>query len=305
MVCIFLQVNLFQRDFKWAISAWLETGIRQKMEKDIKTSPKFRGNFEGAFWSRANVLSNETLGIDHILPCIVLLAVGLFLAIMAMVQEFILACKAKRTINKRNVDTTDKSNVDSGTNPEESKVESADLSLSIRDNYGRTLKPNKITKPEIESGEEREHKILRDKDNHHTISVMAEIHNALPKEQYSMEGYRDETYSVLSSKRITPKLDNINRISPYEIVAKRLSREGSSIGKSPQWSEIIEFLDNESYTPGSFVDETIISKPLISIISPSDQSNHTEGKSSSLNSQQWYEIIEALDNELQKEDENE
>ena len=109
-------------------------GISQKMEKDIKTSPKFRGNFEEAFWSQANVLSNETLGIDHILPCIVLLAVGLFLAIMAIVQEFILACKAKRTKNKRNVDTTDKSHVDSGTNPEDSKVESANLSLSIRDN---------------------------------------------------------------------------------------------------------------------------------------------------------------------------
>ena len=301
---VFLQVNSFQRDFKWAISAWLEMGIRQKMEKDIKTSPKFRGNFEEAFWSQANVLSNETLGIDHILPCIVLLAVGLFLAIMAIVQEFILACKAKRTKNKRNVDTTDKSHVDSGTNPEDSKVESANLSLSIRDNYGRTLKPNKITKPDMESGEEREHKIFRDKGDHHTISVMAEIHDALPKEQYSMEGYRDENYSVLSSKRITPKLDNINRISPNEIVAKRLSREGSSIGKSPQWSEIIEFLDNESYTPRSFLDETTFSNPLISIISPSNQSNHTEGKSGSLNSQQWYEIIEALDNELQQEDEN-
>ena len=119
-----------------------------------------------------------------------------------------------------------------------------------------------------------------------------------------MEGYRDENYSVLSSKRITPKLDNINRISPNEIFAKRLSREGSSIGKSPQWSEIIEFLDNESYTPGSFLDETTFSNPLISIISPSNQSIHTEGKSGSLNSQQWYEIIEALDNELQREDEN-
>ena len=194
--------------------------------------------------------------------------------------------------------------MDSGTNPEESKVESADLSLSIRDNYGGTLKPNKITKPEMESGEEREHKIFRDKGDHHTISVVAEIHDALPKEQYSMEGYRDENYSVLSSKRITPKLDNINRISPNEIVAKRLSREGSSIGKSPQWSEIIEFLDNESYTPRSFLDETTFSNPLISIISPSNQSNHTEGKSGSLNSQQWYEIIEALDNELQQEDEN-
>ena len=278
-------------------------GIHKKMEKDIKTSPKFLGHFEGAFWSPANVLHNATLTIDHILPCIVLLAVGLFLAIMAIAQEFILACKAKRTKNRRNVDT-DKRNVDSGTNPEESKVESADLSMSIRDNYGGTLKPNKITKPEMESGEEREHKIFRDKGDHHTISVVAEIHDALPKEQYSMEGYRDENYSVLSSKRITPKLDNINRISPNEIVAKRLSREGSSIEKSPQWSEIIEFLDNESYTPRSFLDETTFSNPLISIISPSNQSNHTEGKSGSLNSQQWYEIIEALDNELQQEDEN-
>ena len=62
----------------------------------------------------------------------------------------------------------------------------------------------------------------------------------------------------------------IERIGPYQTVLKKadtniikdktkhnynFSGEGSPIRNSPQWSEIIDFLDNEESTTGHFLDE--------------------------------------------------
>ena len=60
------------------------------MEKIVKTSLKFRDHFEGAFWNPENELRNEILTINHILPCMMLLAGGLFLAILAIIPELLL-----------------------------------------------------------------------------------------------------------------------------------------------------------------------------------------------------------------------
>ena len=43
-----------------------------------------------------------------------------------------------------------------------------------------------------------------------------------------------------------------------------LSGEGSPIRNSPQWSEIIDFLDNEKSTTGHFLDEETTITPVIS-----------------------------------------
>ena len=253
-------------------------GINQKMEKIVKTSLKFCDHFEGAFWNPENELRNEILTINHILPCMMLLAGGLFLAILAIIPELLLghsnlSRNAKPTTNNINVDPTDNSNVDSGINLEESKEESMTRNLTHKRAL-ELLEPNKINKPDMESSEDMEQKIVKDKGDHHTITVVAEIHDALTKKQVSN--------TVTSTQIITPKLYVMDGVSPCETVVNNgntsvvgekaklnanLSREGSAIRNSPQWSEIIEVLDNEWYTTGSFLDEATISReptPMIS-----------------------------------------
>ena len=296
------------------------------MEKIVKTSLKFRDHFEGAFWNPENELRNEILTINHILPCMMLLAGGLFLAILAIIPELLLGHSnmsrgARPTTNNSNVDTTDNSNVDSGINLEESKEESMTRNLT-RKGALELLEPNTINKPEMESSEEKEQIIVKDKGKHHTITVVAEIHDALTKKQVSMRGFHDETNTVTSTQIITPKLYVMDGVSPCETVVNNgntsvvgekaklnanLSREGSAIRNSPQWSEIIEVLDNEWYTTGSFLDEATISReptPMISQgfdVSSYNDSRRSPHSHTTIDSPQWSGIVKVQGDELQKE----
>ena len=257
------------------------------MERVVKTSPQFRDHFEGAFWTPEKVLRNEVITIDHILPCFMLLTVGLFLATIAIVPELLFG---------------------------KSKLMGSSDAISRE----RAMEPYKVTKPEMESSKEKETTIAKDKGDHQTINVMAEIHEALANEQYSMVSIPDATPSPV----ITPKLDVKEKIIPCGTdlnkgnasvvwektkVNENLSREGSTIGKSPHLSGIIEVLDKESYTTGSLLDEAIFSTPQTPITSPGFEiSNCIDSKTRShshatINSAQLSEIIMVLDNELQQE----
>ena len=257
------------------------------MERVVKTSPQFRDHFEGAFWTPEKVLRNEVITVDHILPCFMLLTVGLFLATVAIVPELLFGkSKRMRTSNAISRD--------------------------------RAMEPYKVTKPEMESSKEKEQTIAKDNGDHQKINVMAEIHEALANEQYSKVSIHDATQSPV----ITPKLDMKEKIIPCETdvnkgnasvvwektkVNENFSREGSTVRKSPHWSEIIEVLDKESYTTGSFLDEAIFSTPQTPITSPGFEiSNCIDSKTRSqsratINSEQLSEIIMVLDNELQQE----
>ena len=180
-VYIFQKGSLFQRDFKRAITSWLEMGIKQKMERVVKTSPQFRDHFEGAFWTPEKVLRNEVITVDHILPCFMLLTVGLFLATIAIVPELLFG---------------------------KSKLMGSSNAISRE----RAIEPYNVTKPEMESSKEKEQTIAKDKGDHQTINVMAEIHEALANEQYSKVSIHDATPSPV----ITPKLDMKEKIIPCE-----------------------------------------------------------------------------------------
>ena len=100
--------------------------------------------------------------------------------------------------------------------------------------------------------------------------VLAEIHDELCNELSTMENVLNEPITRL----VTP-IDSLcnmetERIGPCESVLREgntnimevktkldhnLSREGSPIRNSTQWSEIVNFLDNEEYTTGYFLDE--------------------------------------------------
>ena len=257
------------------------------MERVVKTTPQFRDHFEGAFWTPEKVLRNEVITVDHILPCFMLLTVGLFLATVAIVPELLFGkSKLMRTSNAISRD--------------------------------RAMEPYKVTKPEMESSKEKEQTIAKDNGDHQKINVMAEIHEALANEQNSMVSIHDETPSPV----ITPKLDTKEKIIPCETdvnhgntsvdweetkINENLSRVGSTVGKSPHWSEIIEVLDKESYTTGSFLDEAIFSTPQTPITSPgfeisnSFNSRIRSHSHDTINSAQLSEIIMVLDKELQQE----
>ena len=271
------------------------------MERVIKTTPQFRDHFEGAFWTPKMVLRNEVITIDHILPCFMLLTVGLFLATIAIVPELLLG---KSKLMRSTKPTTNNC-----------KIDSKNISNVI--SREKALEPYKVTKPEMESSKEKEKTIAKDKGDHQTIKVMAEIHEALANEQYSMVSIHDETPSPV----ITAKLDIKEKIIPREsdvdngntsvvwektLLNENLSREGSTVGRS-HWSEIIEVLDKESYTTESFLDEAIFSTPQTPITSPGfDISNCIDSESrghshATISSAQLSEIIMVLDNEIQQE----
>ena len=88
---------LFQQDFQMAISSWLETGVCQKMENDIKTSPSWRGHFdETAFWTRRIKYGNKPLTIEHVLPSIMVLSLGLTPSIIIFLLELLLFMKKRK-----------------------------------------------------------------------------------------------------------------------------------------------------------------------------------------------------------------
>ena len=88
-------ILLFQQYFQNAISSWLETGIRQKMENEIKTSPTWR-SYWASFWTRKDAYGNKPLTLIHVLPSFMLLGFGLLPSIIIFSLEILLHMNARR-----------------------------------------------------------------------------------------------------------------------------------------------------------------------------------------------------------------
>ena len=65
----------------------MATGIDQKMSKDIRSLPGMHKYFEGSFWTRPTLLEQVVLTMDHILPIILILGVGLLLSLITFLLE--------------------------------------------------------------------------------------------------------------------------------------------------------------------------------------------------------------------------
>ena len=128
-----------------AISSWLETGIHQKMQKEITTSQAFRGHFEESFWTRRNVQGKKPLTIHHVLPSFMVLGFGLIPSIIIFILESLLCLDIKKIL-----------------------VE------PIPENHISDLESGTGTNPRA---------TVMDEDNNDTIMVMAEIHETLSMEQ--------------------------------------------------------------------------------------------------------------------------
>ena len=72
----------------------MESGISQKMEKDITTSPHFGGFFDGAFWTRGNDKENKPLTIIQVAPSLMILGFGLIASNIIFITELILSFSA-------------------------------------------------------------------------------------------------------------------------------------------------------------------------------------------------------------------
>ena len=70
----------------------VNNGIYQKVERDIKTSTAFRVLFEG-FWTPELLRSNKPLNIDHIIPCLIALGIGLISSMFIFLLEVFLPKK--------------------------------------------------------------------------------------------------------------------------------------------------------------------------------------------------------------------
>ena len=78
-------------------SSLLESGIYQKIEKDIKTSKAHRGYFN-VFWTREKLRPNKPFTIDHAIPAFLVLGLGLTPATLIFVLELVQhSCRKKRT----------------------------------------------------------------------------------------------------------------------------------------------------------------------------------------------------------------
>ena len=78
----------------------LESGIYQKIERDIKTSKAHRGHFDGplgAFWAPENLRSNEPFTIEHAIPAFLLFGLGLTTAITIFILEYLRRKNINRT----------------------------------------------------------------------------------------------------------------------------------------------------------------------------------------------------------------
>ena len=69
-----------------AISLLVNSGICQKIEKDITTSTAYRGYFD-ILWTREQLLANKPLTMDHVLPSFIMLGLGLTPAILIFFLE--------------------------------------------------------------------------------------------------------------------------------------------------------------------------------------------------------------------------
>ena len=85
-----------------AVLSWMESGIYQKMKHDVTNAPAFRGYFKGAIiWTMdRSIRDNDPLTMDHILPSIFLLSVGLVSSIIAFFVEVLYHLNEKRVGNK-------------------------------------------------------------------------------------------------------------------------------------------------------------------------------------------------------------
>ena len=79
-----------------AISSWIETGIYQKMRRDITSSPDFRGYSEESFWTQKKIYGNKPINIYHVLPAFMALGFGLISSMISFILEFLLGLKRKR-----------------------------------------------------------------------------------------------------------------------------------------------------------------------------------------------------------------
>ena len=242
-------------------------GISQKMDADTKKLPNFRGIFnESTWWTPTNVIGKETLTISHVLPSFLVLAFGIFSSVIVIVLELMFCQSEKTFVAQPTIQTIQNGNIDSCKGTDKSDKETAIKTFTPEGSMG----PNEEISPELESGATREPNIGEEKDCDDKIRTLVEIHDELCKEESSMGNVQKEpiTVSVTSIK----SLDNMetDRISPCKTVMKEdktniievktkfdhnLFGEGSLIRKSPQWSEIINFLDNEESTTGHFLDE--------------------------------------------------
>ena len=68
------------------ISLLVNSGIYQKIEKDITTSTAYRGYFD-ILWTREKLSDNKPLTMDHALPSFIALGLGLIPAIMIFFLE--------------------------------------------------------------------------------------------------------------------------------------------------------------------------------------------------------------------------
>ena len=75
-----------QNDFSMAISLLVNSGICQKIEKDITTSTAFRVYFD-FLWTREQLLANKPLTMDHALASFIALGIGLIPAILIFFLE--------------------------------------------------------------------------------------------------------------------------------------------------------------------------------------------------------------------------
>ena len=75
-----------QKDFSMAISSLVNSGIYQKIQKDITTSTAFRGHFD-ILWTREQLQANKPLTMDHALASFITLGLGLIPAILIFFLE--------------------------------------------------------------------------------------------------------------------------------------------------------------------------------------------------------------------------
>ena len=79
---------LFQNKFNVAISLIVNSGIYQKMERDITTSTAFKMYFD-VLWRPEILSKNESLKMSHALPSFIALGLGLFLALLIFSMEIL------------------------------------------------------------------------------------------------------------------------------------------------------------------------------------------------------------------------
>ena len=78
---------MFQREFDMAIGWMFNTGIYQKMLKDVTTSTELRAHFEEAFWVPNKMRTTSVLTMKHLLMMFLMLVVLLAVSIAIFLCE--------------------------------------------------------------------------------------------------------------------------------------------------------------------------------------------------------------------------